>query len=99
MKNNISEYFKIPIGLATDGVVINLSQELADKLNLADSKSVYARLTENGLEIQKMISVDLEIEDSVFEVLTNMAQEKNVTINDLILETLENAGLNENTPN
>ncbi len=95
----MSEYFKIPIGLTTDGVVINLDQELADKLNLADSKNVYARLTENGLEIQKMISVDLEIEDNVFEVLTNMAQEKNVTINDLILETLENAGLNENTPN
>jgi hypothetical protein len=93
----MSEYFKIPIGLATDGVTINLNQELADKLNLADSKNVYARLTENGLEIQKMVSVDLEIEDSVFEVLTNMAKEKNVTINDLILETLENAGLNEDT--
>lgn len=86
----MSDYFQIPVAKRGDGYTVILDEDIVEKLNLGpDCKNIYAKYTEKGLEIDKMTSVDLELDDKTYAILEKMAEEQNISVQELVIKSLE----------
>ena len=86
----MSDYFQIPVAKRGDGYTVILDEDIVEKLNLGpDCKNIFVQYTEKGLEIQKMVNVDLDLDESALRVLERAAKEQDMSIQELVIKSLE----------
>lgn len=91
----MEKYFTIPVNIKKGQATLVLDEKIVEKLNLGESREIYACFTEHGLEFQKMVSVDLEIDKDILYMLSELAKKQNRTMDEIFAETLAKIGFNK----
>ena len=91
----MDKYFTIPVTHKDGEATLVFNKEIVEKLNLGEVKNIHARFTESGLELQKMVSIDVDIDEDILKTLTEMAKKENKTIDEIFVEALDKIGFNK----
>lgn len=74
----------------SDDVMITLPDELIKEWNLKPGSKVSIALQDDGsIRISRMVEVEVELEDALFNSVAKMAHDRDITFNEMIQQLLE----------